>query len=322
MPNFAWLLLLVALTALFVRSSIRARRLARPFSRWGVLGSASVLAILAAGLSVLTIAGMIKQHRRSAPVPEIKVNATLDQIDRGRALADTFCGSCHSKYGPMVGGMDIGKEIAVPVGSFVTTNLTAAGPLPRWSDGQIFRAIRNGVDADGNWLVIMSYTNAGRLSDADTKALSAYIRSLPVVGAETANPPDHLNLLGLIMLGAGLLPAGHPTFVGTIAAPPKGPTARYGEYILSYQDCRECHGANLKGGVPGQLGPIGPDLDLVKAWKREEFITTMRTGTDPGGHEITERMPWRALGKMDDEELTAVYEYLTSGRDSQHMAAN
>jgi mono/diheme cytochrome c family protein len=322
MPNFVWLLLLMAITAVLVRSSVRARRFPRPFLRWSVLGGASVLAILAAGLSVLTIAGMIKQSRRSAPVPEIKINATLEQIDRGRALADTFCGTCHSKYGPMVGGMDIGKEIAVPVGSFVTTNLTAAGPLPQWSDGQIFRAIRNGVDADGNWLVIMSYTNAGRLSDADTKALIAYLRSLPAVGAETVNPPDHLNLLGLIMLGAGALPAGHPIFAGAIAAPPKGPTVRYGEYVLSYQDCRECHGANLKGGVPGQLGPIGPNLDLVKAWKREEFITTMRTGTDPGGHQITERMPWRALGKMDDEELAAVYEYLTSGRDSQHMAAN
>jgi hypothetical protein len=156
MPNFVWLLLLMALTAVLVRWSIRARRFAHPFLRWSVLGGASVLAILAAGLSVLTIAGMIKLSGRSAPVPEIKINATLEQIGRGRALAGTFCGTCHSKYGPMVGGMDIGKEIAVPVGSFVTTNLTAAGPLPRWSDGQIFRAIRNGVDADWKWLVIMS----------------------------------------------------------------------------------------------------------------------------------------------------------------------
>jgi hypothetical protein len=60
----------------------------------------------------------------------------------------------------------------------------------------------------------------------------------------------------------------------------------------------------------------------VKTWKREEFISTMRIGTDPGGHQITERMPWRALGRMDDEELAAVYEYLTRGHDSRHMAAN
>jgi hypothetical protein len=49
----------------------------------------------------------------------------------------------------------------------------AAGRLNRWSDGEIFRAIRNGIDADGRWLIVMSYTNAGKLSDDDTRALIA-----------------------------------------------------------------------------------------------------------------------------------------------------
>jgi hypothetical protein len=37
----------------------------------------------------------------------------------------------------------------------------------------------------------------------------------------------------------------------------------------------------------------------------------MRTGTDPTGHELSEQMPWRPIGKMDDEKLCAIYEYLT-----------
>jgi hypothetical protein len=37
-----------------------------------------------------------------------------------------------------------------------------------------------------------------------------------------------------------------------------------------------------------------------------------RKETDPGGgREISEQMPWRAIGKMDEEELAAVYQYLT-----------
>jgi hypothetical protein len=48
----------------------------------------------------------------------------------------------------------------------------------------------------------------------------------------------------------------------------------------------------------------------VKEWKLEEFVATMRTGVDPSGHELNEQMPWRPIGKMDDEELGAVYEYL------------
>ena len=76
--------------------------------------------------------------------------------------------------------------------------------MSRWTDADIFRAIRNSVDPDGNWLVVMSYTNAGRLSDEDIRAVIAYVRRLPAIGRPTDNPPDHLNLLGIAMLGAGM----------------------------------------------------------------------------------------------------------------------
>ena len=79
---------------------------------------------------------------------------------------------------------------------------------------------------------------------------------------------------------------------------PKAATIEYGQYILSYQDCRSCHGANLGGGVQGQFGPVGPGLALVKEWKLEDFISTLRTGIDPTGHHLDEkRMPWRAIGR-------------------------
>jgi len=114
----------------------------------------------------------------------------------------------------------------------------------------------------------------------------------------------------VVMLGAGMLPSGKPVITGRITAPPKGPTVEFGEYILSYQDCRECHGANLTGGIQGQLAPVGPGLDMVKDWKPAEFISTLRTGIDPTGHELGKQMPWRPIGRMDDDELTAIYEYL------------
>ena len=37
----------------------------------------------------------------------------------------------------------------------------------------------------------------------------------------------------------------------------------------------------------------------------------MRTGVDPSGHELSKGMPWQPIGRMSDEELSAVYEYLT-----------
>jgi mono/diheme cytochrome c family protein len=303
--------LLVIVATGLAWSSVRAWRTTNRFVKWGGSTLAALSSVAAILISVISITGLFKLHARGAAVPDLKVAGTPEQIRRGKAIADGFCSACHSSTGDLTGGRDIGEHFSAPIGSFITANLTPAGPLSRWSDGEIFRAIRNGVDRDGRWLIVMSFTNAGKLSDDDTRAVIAYLRSLPAAGASTANPPDHLNLLGIAMLGAGMLPTGAPVSTGVVKAPPAGPTLDYGEYILSYQDCRNCHGSKLTGGVPGQLAPLGPDLNLVKGWNFDEFLATMRTGTDPNGHQLGKEMPWQPIGRMSDEELRAVYQYLT-----------
>jgi mono/diheme cytochrome c family protein len=311
MIYFLGLAMLIATAALLAWSSLRAWRAKNGFLRWCGTSVAALLSTAVTSVSVIMILGLVKLHARSAPAPDLRVVGTPEQIQRGQAISNGFCSGCHSKTGTLTGGLDIGDDFPVPIGSFVSSNLTPAGQLSHWSDGDIFRAIRSGMDRDGGWLIIMSYTNSGKLSDDDTLAVIAYIRSLPAAGRQTENPPDHLNLLGIMMLGAGMLPRGKPVSTGVITAPPKGSTLQYGEYILSYQDCRACHGDKLTGGVPGQLGPLGPDLNLVKGWKFEDFIATMRSGVDPNGHELGKQMPWRPVGRMGDDELRAVYEYLT-----------
>ena len=305
------LAMLIIIATLLAWSGLRLWRAKNSFMKWGGASLAALLSTAVTLLSLILIVGLFKLHARTAPAPVTKVAGTPEQIQRGKAISDGFCSACHSKTGTLTGGLDIGEHFPVSIGSLVSSNLTPAGQLSRWSDGDIFRAIRNSVDPDGRWLIIMSYTNAGNLSDEDIRAVIAYIRSLPAIGKPTDNRPDHLNLLGIAMLGAGMLPKGKPVSIGPITAPPASSTSLYGEYILSYQDCRGCHGAKLTGGVPGQLGPLGPDLNLVKGWKLEEFVATMRTGVDPNGHELSKEMPWRPIGRMSDEELSAVYEYLT-----------
>ena len=300
----------IVIAALLAWFGVRAWRSQNRLLKWAGAGSAFFLAVVASVTIVLTSAGILKLSARTAATPNLTVARTTSQIQRGQAIANGFCGACHSRTGTLTGGLDIGKDFSLPLGSFVSSNLTPAGQLAHWSDGEIFRAIRNGVDAKGRWLIVMSYTNAGKLSDEDIKAIIAYIRSLPASGQATPEPPDQLSPLGLVMLGAGLLPSGKPVLNGAIKAPPKSPSAQYGEYILSYQDCRECHGSKLTGGVQGQLAPIGPGLSLVKDWTLEDFISTLRTGMDPSGHQLGKEMPWQPIGKMDNEELTAMYEYL------------
>lgn len=288
---------------------------ARPILvKWGGSILSSLMTLLVVFAAGLALTGLYKAYApRPVAAPEINVEGTSKQIARGEHIASAFCASCHSLTNdlPLTGGLDIGKDIPLPVGSFVTANLTPGGPLQSWTDGQIFRAIRNGVDHEGRPLFVMSNARGRNLSDSDIEAVIAYLRNQPAVEHETQEPLDQPTFLGILMFGAGMLPAGDPPTTNVIVAPAKAPTAEYGAYIISYQDCVVCHGADLHGGEPGQLGPVGPSLVMVKDWTLAEFSTTLRTGVDPNGHELDNAvMPWRSFGRMDDDELTAVYEYL------------
>lgn len=315
MLNFlAWIAMTAVALALGI-ATIRAWRIKNAFLKWGGMILSGLLTLVVALVSVVTLIGLIKVYTpRDVPVRDLQVEGTSEQIARGEHIAEAFCTSCHSTTGdlPLTGGVDLGKDFPIPLGSFVSVNLTPAGSLKDWSDGEIFRAIRTGTDKDGHGLFVMSNIRARNLSDEDIEAVIAYLRNQPPAGELTQNPPDQPSLLGIIMFGAGMLPAGQPPFTGEIVAPPKGPTAAYGEYITHYQDCRDCHGEDLSGGQEGQLSPIGPNLAMVKGWTQQEFIDTLRTGVDPSGHELNSGMPWRAIGRLDDEELTALYEYLNT----------
>ncbi len=312
MQNSIGLVLLSGSCLLLIWLLIIVGRRRKGAARWITVGVLGPLLAVVSLLSGAVVAGLVKRswRGRNLPVPAIAVDAGL--APRGKAISDSFCADCHSRAGALTGGKDFAAEIPIPIGSFIPSNLTPAGALSRWSDGEIFRAIRNSVDASGRWLTIMSYTSANRLSDSDINAVIAYLRSLPAEGATTPDPPDRLNILGLAMLGAGLLPGGKPILTGTVAAPPPGATAEYGGYLVSYLDCRGCHGSDLTGGVPGQMTPLGPDLSVMKHWSLHEFVTTMRTGVDPNGTRLSRQMPWRSIGHLADDELTAMYRYVTS----------
>jgi mono/diheme cytochrome c family protein len=301
----------LVLAAVLAAGGVRFARGGRWLRRIGA-GIALLLALACLGAGALMVRGLSLLYARDAEIPVLQVARTPMRIARGEEIAKTFCGACHSPSGEMTGGLDIGKHLPAPIGSLVAPNLTPAGPLAQWSDGEIYRAIRNGVDAEGRWLIIMSYTNAGRLADEDVQSVIAYLRSLDPAGLPTQVPADQLNPIGAVMLGAGLMPRGHPVSEGSIPAPVRGRSAAWGQYLLSYQDCNACHGADLHGGVQGQMAPVGPDLSLVSAWSLQDFIKTMRTGIDPDNHQIQEPMPWRTIGKMDDQDLEALFQALTN----------
>ncbi len=44
----------------------------------------------------------------------------------------------------------------------------------------------------------------------------------------------------------------------------------------------------------------------------EEFIQTMRTGIRPNGTPFADAMPWQSAAQMTDDDLAALYAYLTA----------
>ena len=76
MQNDVALAAMVSLIAFLVWSGVRAWRAKRPVAKWGGVVLAVALALPLTGVSALTAAGIVKQHARSAPVPDLKVEAT------------------------------------------------------------------------------------------------------------------------------------------------------------------------------------------------------------------------------------------------------
>jgi mono/diheme cytochrome c family protein len=311
----AWLVLLL-ITIGLAWLALLAWRSRNGLARW-LGGPAASLGTLLFGLvSVVVLVGLFKAYwPRGSAVQPLQVAGTAEQIERGRHLANAFCVDCHSPTGelPLIGGVDLGQDIPIPLGSFISVNLTPGGPLKDLTDGEIFRILREGVNRDGRPLVVMSAVRARYMSDEDLHSVIAYLRSQPASDNPAATyPPDRINLLGVVVMALNLAPPEPPVY-GSITAPPKGTTVEYGKYMVEFQDCMICHGAMLDGrNLSPLVEPPGPDLEIVKFWTSDEFITTLRTGVDPSGHELSAAMPWRSIGRLDDVELAAIYSYIVS----------
>jgi mono/diheme cytochrome c family protein len=288
----------------------RAWRLRQPALRWIAVVLSGLLTILLAVVAVISGIGFFRyQARHPNPVSSLRAATAPEQLARGERLAN-LCAGCHSTT--MMLPLDGAPESFLgPLGSLYPANLTPAGSIGQWSDGEIVRAIREGVGRDGRGLIIMPSEVFRYLSDADVQAVVGYLRSQPAV--QNPTPATDLSILGAMILGIGGLPiTAQAPITSPVQAPAVGPTPEYGEYITNVSGCRVCHGDNLAGGTPS-FGPPGPNLlPLVSAWTPDQFVSTIKTGTDPFGRALNpEQMPWREIARaLQDDELRAIHAYI------------
>jgi cytochrome c553 len=114
------------------------------------------------------------------------------------------------------------------------------------------------------------------------------------------------------------LPVERVEHTTNVTSPEAGITAQYGEYLVRINDCQGCHGSNLAGGkhpdpsVSARVPNLTPGGE-PGFWTQDQFMTAVRQGQTPGGHQLNpDLMPWKVYRSLSDEELQAIWLYLQS----------
>ena len=283
------------------------------------------IGIILAGLIGLLVVVMVVMYAIAAyrlnRTYEVQVEAIPIQndeatLERGKYLVEnvSVCLECHEGD---FGGKDFINDPSI--GLIYSSNLTpgAGGVGASYTDEDWVRALRHGVGPDGKPFIIMPAQNFYYYSDGDLGAIIAYLKTLSPVERESPEPQLTLMTNILFTLGAlGQLPAEIVDHEAPRpAAPQRGATADYGEYLSYAATCRDCHGPELNGAQAGPGVPYAPNITPggeLSDWSEEEFITTMRTGVTPTGKRLIAIMPWGSYGGMTDDDLRALWFYLQS----------
>jgi len=245
------------------------------------------------------------------------------EIERGRYLVETLaaCGNCHTPKGPngpvltkKFAGGDVIKHADFTA---VTPNITPDPEtgIGKWTDHQIFLAIREGRRPDGSLLgPAMPSRSYRNLADEDVKAMIAYLRSVPPV-YNPITAQSHYDQP---------LPPNWGPPVGRVEAPPKEDIVAYGAYLAGpLARCMDCHterkpGEAIKFGAGGKEfhGPWGISVsaDLTPSglgeWSEAEIEQAIRTGVARDGHKLFPPMPFGAYRNMAADDMAALIAYL------------
>ncbi len=319
------------------------------FSQESRVNQLKVMVIVVLGVALVAFAGgalvLGLKQPDVRPAPQIRIEATPELLERGRYLTEhvSNCLACHSeqdatKFGLPIrpgtegsGGALFAKVEGVP-GIVAGANITpdAATGIGEWSDGEVVRAIREGVRKDGTPLFpMMPYPYYRSMSDDDVKAIVAYLRTLPARQHSVAvrNLDFPVNLLVKFM----------PRPVnGVIPTPPPGDSVSRGRYLATIANCRSCHTPHDGKGRPITTQEFSGGWEMNGPWgsvvsanltphpssfvgrsTREQFIARFKAyqgvtwasapAATPGRNTV---MPWIGLSGMTEDDLGAIYDYL------------
>lgn len=300
-----------------------------------------VLAVVAAALTSYVLLAWNRPVRR--PIVAMTAPRDAQHVARGKYLYESsmLCWDCHSAGEapgpgqPQSGGREFDMTHVGPGFGFVYgTNVTSDPDtgVGAWSDGELVRAIREGLGRDGRVIFpVMAYQFYHGVSDDDALSLVAYMRTLPRVRNRV--PAARLSFAAKAILAFGIAGA-EPAITAPAMAPPKGPTAEYGRYLAWHASgCAECHTprdpqtakVDFTRPMAGGLFPfpeplfttIGSNLTLdagtgLGGWTHDQFAAAVQNGIRPNGKVLLPFMPWPAYSRWERDDIDAVWAYLQS----------
>ena len=279
-----------------------------------VLGSLIVLLLIGYLFIASNIANRADKTYEFA-AESLNIPTDTATVKRGEHLAVIKgCTDCH--------GTNLSGKIMIDdpaLGRLVSTNLTSGqGGLPAdYSTTDWLRALRHGVSRDGKPLLFMPSHETTLLSRQDMAAIIAYCQQVPKVDNEL--PTNDLGPVTKVMTYLDKMPLLSVEKINhnlpMVAKIDSAEGIAQGKYLAV--SCSGCHRPTFKGGDPVAPGfPPVPDLTRTGnpgKWTKEQFITTLRTGKTPSGHQIdNDNMPWKMTAQYTDKELASLYQFFHS----------
>jgi cytochrome c553 len=276
----------------------------KPILKWMGIALGAVAALVLVALAYVAVGSqLILDRTYQVATGSLHAATSSAAIARGAHFASIFgCARCHGK--------DLDGDLF-----FHGMGVTLYAPNLRlfvhsFSDADFDRALRHGVRPDGTSVLVMPSESFQYMPDDEAAAILGYLRSLPPKGA--LQPPPSLGMFARL----GIVVGKFPTIAGSLAdahpAMDFGPKYRPGRH-LAMVVCGGCHATNLSG---SQIDPKlkTPDLAIVAAYDRGDFIKLMRTGKAAGNRELplmsdTARETFR---NFTDDEVGALYDYLVA----------
>ena len=219
--------------------------------------------------------------------------ASADPVARGEYLTKAAdCQACHTAKGgtPFAGGL----PFKLPVGTIWSPNITPDQEtgIGGWSDAQFLRALREGVDDQGQHLYpAMPYAAYTYLTDSDGLAIRAYLRTLPAAHAEArANTFSFpFNQRGLMSVWSGLF---NPNQRFEPNADRSAAWNRGAYLAEALGHCGECHTPrNLGQALDNRHKYAGA---VAAGWRAFNITSDHRTGV--GGWDDVELAQYLAQG--------------------------